>query len=155
MVLLQADRRAWRKGLSCVFMHRCGSNPLYTLLINKETTSKLPLECPLTDSQFDEASALIEGFSGREIKGAILDMLLSKAEKGNPSVRFSFEDLVTSLARKMRAMQELKAQEEQRIKKKIERKTSEKAREAEALKVCERKPDAQEQDGRRKRRKRR
>lgn len=103
-------------------------------IIKKMIPSKLPVDMPFTDEQYLEASALIDGFSGREIKGAILDLLLSKAESGRSDIVFSIDDLYEALKKKKKAKMELKAEEERRIKNKIEKKLKEKAAEAEALK---------------------
>lgn len=69
-------------------------------IIKKMIPTKLPVLSPFTDEEYLEGSKLIEGFSGREIKGAILDMLLSKAEKSKDSIIFSIEDLYSALNKK-------------------------------------------------------
>ena len=99
-------------------------------IIRKMLPSKLPME-PLTDDQLMEASALIEGFSGREIKSAILELLLCKA--GTESPTFTFEDLCNVFTKKYQEKKELARQEEERLKKKIEKKLKEKAAENQAL----------------------
>ncbi len=106
-------------------------------IIKKMIPSRLPVDKPFTDEEYLEGSKLIEGFNGREIKGAILELLLSKAEQNNPSVVFSIDDLYSVLQKKQTAKKELKAEEERRIKNKIEKKLKEKAAEAEALKQIE------------------
>lgn len=106
-------------------------------IMKKMIPSRLPVDKPFTDEEYLEGSKLIEGFNGREIKGAILELLLSKAEQNNPSVVFSIEDLYSVLQKKQTAKKELKAEEERRIKNKIEKKLKEKAAEAEALKQIE------------------
>lgn len=103
-------------------------------IIKKMIPSRLPVNKQFTDEEYLEASKLIDGFSGREIKGAILDLILSKAEPNNHSIIFSIDDLYSALRKKQTAKKELKAEEERRIKKKIEKKLKEKAAEAEALK---------------------
>ncbi len=103
-------------------------------IIKKMIPSRLPVQSQFTDEQFSEASSLIEGFSGREIKGAILDLLLSKADVNNPNIIFTIEDLCNVLVKKQKVKKELKAEEERRIKNKIEKKLREKAAENEALK---------------------
>jgi len=103
-------------------------------IIKKMIPSKLPVNKPFTEEEYNKASALIDGFSGREIKGAILDLLLSKAEPNNPNICFCIEDVYDILSKKKKAKVELKAEEERRIKNKIEKKLKEKAAEAEALK---------------------
>lgn len=103
-------------------------------IIKKMIPSRLPILSPFTDEQYLEASALIDGFSGREIKGAILDLILSKADINNSDIVFTIKDLYDTLRKKQEAKKELKAEEERRIKSKIEKKLKEKAAEAEALK---------------------
>lgn len=110
-------------------------------IIKKMIPSRLPVARPFTDEEYLEASKLIEGFSGREIKGAIMDLILSKADPADRNVVFTIDDLYEALARKMVAKQELKAQEEERIKSKIEKKLKEKAAEAEAMKKLEERED--------------
>ncbi len=99
-------------------------------IIRKMLPSKLPME-PLTDDQLMEASNLIDGFSGREIKTAILELLLSKAGTEYPT--FTFEDLCNVFTKKYQEKKELARQEEERLKKKIEKKLKEKAAENQAL----------------------
>lgn len=103
-------------------------------IIKKMIPSRLPVNKPFTNDEYIECSKQIEGFSGREIKGAILDLLLSKAELNNHGIIFSIDDLYSALIKKQTAKKELKAEEERRIKNKIEKKLKEKAAEAEALK---------------------
>ncbi len=106
-------------------------------IIKKMIPTRLPVDVPFTDEQYAEASALIDGFSGREIKGAILDLILSKADTSNPHVLFTIQDLYDVLTKKQQAKKELKAEEERRLKLKIEKKLKEKAAEADALKKAE------------------
>lgn len=103
-------------------------------ILKKMIPSRLPVTTPFSDEELLEGSKLIEGFSGREIKGAILDFLLSKAEPNNTAIVFSIEDLYSVLTKRQTAKKELQAEEERRIKNKIEKKLKEKAAEAEALK---------------------
>lgn len=113
-------------------------------IIKKMIPSRLPVTAPFDDEQYLEASKLIEGFSGREIKGAILDLLLSKADRNTPGIVFSIEDLYAALTKKSNEKKELKAEEERRIKNKIEKKLKEKAAEAEALKQAEKSDQPEE-----------
>lgn len=106
-------------------------------ILKKMIPPRLPVERPFTEEDYLEGSRLIDGFNGREIKGAILDLLLTKAEQDNPNIKFSVNDLFSILTKKQTAKKELKAEEERRIKNKIERKLKEKAAEAEALKNAE------------------
>ena len=103
-------------------------------IIKKMIPSRLPVERPFTDEEFLEASAIVDGFSGREIKGAILDLILSKANLNDSNIVFTIEDLYSVLNKKKTAKIELKAEEERRLKDKISKKLKEKAEEAKAIK---------------------
>lgn len=114
-------------------------------IIKKMIPSKLPLLSPITDEEFMEASLLIDGFSGREIKGAILDMILSKADPNSSEIKFSIDDLKGILKKKQQAKIELKSEEERRIKEKIEKKIREKAAEADALNAVKKQEESSKQ----------
>lgn len=101
-------------------------------IIKKHIPSRLPINSPITNEQFVEVSAQIEGFSGREIKSAILGMLLNKADICNPNVIFSFDDLRTAMIKKKEEKENLKAEDNKLLKEKITKKLKEKAIEAEA-----------------------
>lgn len=107
------------------------------LIIKKMIPPQLPLSAPLTEEEYNELSASIDGFSGREIKGAVLDLLLSKADPLNKDIIFTYDDFKQSFAKKKQEKAELKAEDERRLKAKIEKKLKEKAEEAEALKKQE------------------
>lgn len=105
-------------------------------IIKKILPSKLPLAAPFTHEQLTAAAEIIEGFSGREIKGAILDLLLSKADIDNSSnIVITYEDFVTTLQKKKENKEKLKAEErkilQEKISKKLEEKAEEKRRERE------------------------
>ena len=103
-------------------------------ILKKMIPSRLPVDNKFTDEEYLMASDLIEGFSGREIKGAVLDMLLSKADTQADTIIFTIEDLYSVLRKKMEAKKELKEQEERRITDKIIKKIKEKEK-LEKLKV--------------------
>lgn len=100
-------------------------------IIKKMLPKQLPLAVEFTDEQIMEASAIIDGFSGREIKAAILEMLLSKANPTNYNIVFYYEDLVSALDKKKKSKDKLKVEEETLLKEKIAKKLKEKAKEAE------------------------
>ncbi|MCF0184796.1 MAG: ATP-binding protein [Bacteroidaceae bacterium] len=106
-------------------------------ILKKMIPSRLPVQQPFTDEEYLAASDLIDGFSGREIKGAVLDMLLEKADPAAESIVFTIDDLYTVLEKRKKAKKELKEQEERRIKDKISKKLKEKAEEARAIKEQE------------------
>lgn len=105
-------------------------------ILRKVIPPRLPGLNPynITDQQLLEASKIIDGFNGREIKGAVLDMLLSKATSDSSSILFGIEDLFSTLQKKKDAKTQLKAEEENRLKQKIEKKIKEKIAENHALK---------------------
>ena len=80
---------------------------------------KMPLEHRFTDDELLEASDLIDGFAGREIKNAILTMLLDKASMGLADPVFTLDDLKEALVKKKDQLEKLKAEENNRRKDKI------------------------------------
>lgn len=61
-------------------------------MIRKMIPGKLPMKAALTNEELQTLSLLSEGFSGREIKNAILETLLSKAVSGQENITFSATD---------------------------------------------------------------
>lgn len=77
-------------------------------IIRKMTPSKLPLAGPLADSELKELGEMTEGFSGREIKNAILDTLLAKASENKENAIFTFSDFKKGFENKKIEMEALK-----------------------------------------------
>lgn len=88
-------------------------------IIEKMLPSKMPLDHRFTQNELLEASDLIEGFAGREIKNAILTMLLDKASQNLSNPIFTLEDLKVALTKKKEQIEKLKAEENNRRKAKI------------------------------------
>jgi AAA+ superfamily predicted ATPase len=88
-------------------------------IISKMLPEKMPLEHRFTDDELLEASDLIDGFAGREIKNAILTMLLDKASMGLADPVFTLDDLKEALVKKKDQLEKLKAEENNRRKDKI------------------------------------
>lgn len=88
-------------------------------IIEKMLPSKMPLDHRFTQNELLEASDLIEGFAGREIKNAILTMLLDKASQNLSNPIFTLEDLKVALTKKKEQIEKLKAEENDRRKAKI------------------------------------
>lgn len=88
-------------------------------IIEKMLPSKMPLDHRFTQEELLEASDLIEGFAGREIKNAILTMLLDKASQKLSNPIFTLEDLKVALTKKKEQIEKLKAEENDRRKAKI------------------------------------
>ena len=103
-------------------------------IIKAKIPKKLPVDHVFTEEEYLAAADIIEGFSGREIKNAILKMLLDKAGKGNTeNAVFSFKDLTDSLSAYKAHLEQLKKEENERLKLKIAKKLQEKAEENAAL----------------------
>lgn len=77
-------------------------------IIRKMIPSKLPLAGPLADSELKKLGEMTEGFSGREIKNAILDILLAKASEDNENAIFTFLDFKKGFENKKKEMEALK-----------------------------------------------
>lgn len=95
-------------------------------IIDKMLPSKLPLDHRFTQDELLEANDLIDGFAGREIKNAILTMLLDKASLGLENPVFTFDDLKSALAKKKEQIEKLKAEDKERRKEKIAKRLQDK-----------------------------
>lgn len=95
-------------------------------IIRKMIPTKLPLSEPISKETLDEASDILEGFSGREIKSAVLELLLGKAEKDPTNITFSSIDFINAFKKKKMQKEQLKNEERKIMKEKILRKLSEK-----------------------------
>ncbi len=102
-------------------------------IISKMLPSKLPMERSLSQEELLEASDIIDGFAGREIKGAILTMLLDKAGLNETSPLFTFGDLKYALEKKKSQIEQLKKEESDRRKEKITKKLQERLEEDSAF----------------------
>lgn len=95
-------------------------------IIKKMIPTKLPLSEPISKETLDEASDILEGFSGREIKSAVLELLLDKAEKDPTNIAFNGIDFINAFRKKRLQKEQLKNEERKIMKEKILRKLSEK-----------------------------
>lgn len=109
------------------------------MIIKGKIPPRLPVENPYSENQpfsddvYLEASKLIEGFSGREIRNAVLDLLLRKAEPDG-DVIFSEEDLLEAFRKKKEEKERLENERKVILKEKIRSKMME---ECESEKVKE------------------
>ncbi len=101
-------------------------------LLRKTTPSKLPLARPFTEDELLEVSDIIEGLSGREIKNALLKMLLNKAD--NPNHLFTIGDYKEAMNAKMAEIAALRAEENRILEEKILKALKEKGAMAKAEK---------------------
>lgn len=74
-------------------------------IIKSMIPSKLPLAAILTDEDFLNASGLIDGLAGREIKNAVLKMLLEFAE--DSTHLFTAEDICNAMKQKKKEIEQL------------------------------------------------
>ena len=77
-------------------------------IIKVSLPSRLPIDKPFSDEEILEISDIIEGFSGREIKNAILTMLLKKAgECEDKEAVFTIDDLKQVMISKKEEIEKL------------------------------------------------
>ena len=76
-------------------------------IIQKTIPPRLPLACSFTDTELTELSQILDGLSGREIKGAIQECLLSKASTEGSNAIFRFDDFRLAFERKQEALKKL------------------------------------------------
>ena len=101
-------------------------------IIRKMLPPNLPVDNTMTDENLLEASDIIDGLSGREIKNAIQSMLLNEAQAHGEKSIFTIEILKKTLNDKKESLDNLRNAENERIKSKIARKLKEKTMEEEA-----------------------
>lgn len=102
-------------------------------IIAKMIPAKLPKDHEFTEEEYLEASDLIEGLSGREIKTAIQTMLLNEAAEHGKDAIFTLDILKEALKSKKESIEKLKAEEQLRLKAKITKKLQEKSMENKAM----------------------
>lgn len=102
-------------------------------IISSKLPSKLPMDHRPTKEELLEASDIIDGFAGREIKSAILTMLLDKAGKEEETSIFTIDDIKEALKKKKDQIEKLKAEEKERRKAKIVKKLEDKFEEEAAV----------------------
>ena len=93
----------------------------------------LPHDETLCEAAILEESKHIEGFSGRDIKNAVLDMLLRKAGEGKENSIFCLDDLHNALMAKVEQKRQLREEEQRTLKIRISKKLREKVAEQAAL----------------------
>lgn len=98
-------------------------------IIDKMLPSRLPMAHRPTKEELLEVSDTIDGFAGREIKGAILTMLLDKAGLEEADPCFTLEDLKAALIKKKAQLDKLKKEETDHRKEKIAKRLQEKLEE--------------------------
>lgn len=77
-------------------------------IIKKMIPSKLPIVSAISDDELRELSKTTDGFSGRELKNAVLDCLLAKASTEGVEAKFGYEDFLSSFKKKKEEIEMLK-----------------------------------------------
>jgi SpoVK/Ycf46/Vps4 family AAA+-type ATPase len=88
-------------------------------IIKKMLPEKLPMLQKFTDDDFKSLSLILEGLSGREIKNAVLETLLSKASIDGEKSLFSFDDFKNGFVHKKDQLEKLKEEKNKEIASKI------------------------------------
>lgn len=114
-------------------------------IIKKQIPVNLPIIEPISDDDFAKASDFADGFNGREIKNAMLNLYLSKADVNNPDVFFTGEDICNTMKAKKEEKEKLEAERKEKLKLKIATKLAEKAEEDNAVKEYEDKKKAEKE----------
>lgn len=115
-------------------------------IIRKMLPRKLPLLSSISDEALLQAAEIAEGFSGREIKTTILNMLLAKAGKEKETARFSEDDLIECFTKSKEQKETLSKEENLRLKNKILKKLEEKNEEARIMNDMENEQKTKEED---------
>lgn len=102
------------------------------MIIRKQIPERLPLEKQLTEDDYLAASDFAEGLSGREIKNAMLELYLSKADNNCPNIIFTTDDICNAIKKKKDSITELEEERKRNLKEKIIRKFEEKVEEDKA-----------------------
>lgn len=95
-------------------------------ILNKMIPSKLPVDKSFTSEKLLVESEFIEGFSGREIRNSVLDMIISKVDTLNDNYMFTILDLHNALEKREKSKEKLIEESNRTIKEKIAQKLKEK-----------------------------
>ena len=68
---------------------------------------KLPISSPLSENEYKNLSVIMEGLSGREIKGAILECMLNKVSSEGINSVFSYDDFKNAFEKKQESINKL------------------------------------------------
>ena len=90
-------------------------------ILKKMIPKELPLNHEFSEIELRNLSVILEGLSGREIKGAILECLLSKATKEGKQAVFSFEDFDYAFKQKQESLKKLAEEKTKDKKEKIKK----------------------------------
>lgn len=78
------------------------------VIIKKMIPEHLPFVQPLTDEDIKSLSVIMEGLSGRDIKGAILECMLAKVSEEGEKAVFSYDNFAKAFQHKQDALKALK-----------------------------------------------
>ena len=88
-------------------------------IIEKMIPSKLPIEKKFNDEELRSLSQIVDGLSGREIKNANLETLLTKADSKQQEQMFNYDDFKSGFLLKKEQYEELRNTKKGDKKKKI------------------------------------
>ncbi len=94
-------------------------------IVKKQIPPRLPLSHLFTNEDFEHISKCGDGLSGREIKNAVFEMLLRKAED-NTIISFSPNDFAEALSAKVESNKQIENEKNRSIKERIMKKMAEK-----------------------------
>ena len=97
-------------------------------IVKRQIPPRLPLSRTFTAEDFTEISKCGEALSGREIKNAIFEMLLKRADN-SLNITFSPEDFANALAAKVESNKQIEEEKNRVIKERIMKKMAEKLQE--------------------------
>lgn len=97
-------------------------------IVKKLIPSRIPLSHTFTEQDFIDIGKCGEGLSGREIKNAIFELMLSKAS-GNENIVFHPQDFAQALHLKLEKNKQIEEEKNRIIKERIMRKMAEKVQE--------------------------
>lgn len=80
---------------------------------------QLPIHSPITEEELQNLAEITDEFSGREIKGAVLETLLRKATENGAEAKFCFNDFKESFEKKKASLELLKREKTAEKEKKI------------------------------------
>ena len=88
-------------------------------ILKKMIPKELPLQKELTEEEYKDLSIILDGLSGREIKGAILECLLRKATQVGKGSVFSIDDFTNAFKQKQESLKKLAEEKTKNKKEKI------------------------------------
>lgn len=90
-----------------------------TAIVRSMIPKRLPIATPFTEEDYTKFGEVTDGLAGREMKGAVLEALLTKASKEGTNAVFTAQDFVDAFEKRQEMLKKLKEEEEREKKEKI------------------------------------